>query len=607
MLGQLLDTVPTPRDLHSFSVKELLRLADEVRSRIIEVLSTTGGHLSSNLGIVELTIALHRVFSSPTDCILFDVGHQAYTHKILTGRNRLLSSLRQTEGISGFTDPKESVHDHFYSGHAGNTLSLALGLAKQRDLQKATHYVLPVLGDASLTCGLTLEGLNNLPSVLKNFIVILNDNAMSISKNVGVIPTLLRGQSPGTARSFFEQFGFSYVGPIDGHDMEELLSALRAQKNQDKPVLLHVFTVKGKGMKTAMDKPIPYHGAKPFDPETGEFFASKKGGWTFPKVFGKEIRRLALIYPELVAITPATSVGSCIEPFMQEYPEKGIDVGIAEGHAVTYGAALAKGGKQKVISVVYSTFLQRAVDNIYHDVCIQNVPLILAIDRAGLATGDGVTAQGIYDLSFLYSMPNLVIVQPRDGTKLTLLLESSLHWNRPTAIRYPNFATTLDRETSLSPSEKTRESILGKGEILSEGDDVAIFALGHMHHVAFEVRKRLEKKGIGVLIVDPVFVKPLDTSLIAEVSKRVKLLATIEEHSLHGGFGAILSQFLHMQGIVLPLLQFGLPDQLIPHGSYGHLMKQFGLDPQTIEERIYRTFSTYFSCKSHDHCSFSQV
>ncbi len=621
----ILDTISSPQDLRALSLSDLNELAQEIRSRIINVLSTTGGHLASNLGIVEITLALHATFSSPKDKILFDVGHQAYVHKLLTGRNDLLPTLRQTNGLSGFTDPAESIHDLFYSGHAGNTLSLALGLAKQRDLQGEDAMILPILGDASLTCGLTLEAMNNISKSLKNFIVVLNDNAMSIAKNVGAITAILSrflnnptanalyrelseliSKIPGYGETlakqgskvkeslknlvstapFFEQFGLSYVGPIDGHDIAALTSTFQALKQCPRPTLVHILTVKGKGMQQAVAKPTLYHGAKPFDCSTGEFLQSKKKGPTFPKIFGNYLLRLAEDDPRITAITPAMPVGSCLDAMMQRYPDRCIDVGIAEGHAVTYAGGMAKSSRLKVFACVYSTFLQRAFDNIYHDVCIQKAPVIFAIDRAGLATGDGVTAQGIYDLAFLQAMPHLVIAQPRDGTQLKSLVKGALDWNCPTAIRYPNLPTTDTDTAAISPHP------LGKGELLAEGDDVALIALGHMAFIALELREELLKKGISASVIDPIFIKPLDRDLLLTAATQAKLVVTIEEHSLQGGLASALSLFLTQTLSSPPAMHhFGLPTTLIPHGSHRDLLAKFQLTADTMAPTIERLLS----------------
>ena len=613
----ILDSLMNPQDLKKFSTSELIGLSEEIRARIMDVLSVTGGHLSSNLGIVELTLALHTVFNSPQDKLIFDVGHQTYVHKLLTGRNPRFPTLRQTDGLSGFSHPPESPHDHFYSGHAGNALSLALGVAKNRDIRGKDEIIIPVLGDAALTCGLTLEAMNNIPRKLQKFLVVLNDNAMSISKNVGAITNILSrffnsptanniyeelteivNRIPGYGEAlakqgnrmkesmknlistapFFEQFGLSYVGPIDGHDIKKLIDTFEALKDVDHPTLVHVLTVKGQGMKNAINNPTPYHGAKPFNRVTGEFYPPKSLRPTFPKVFGKHILKMADEDPNLVAITPAMPVGSCLDALMKKYPERCIDVGIAEGHSIAYAGGMGRGGKLKVVACVYSSFLQRAFDNIYHDVCIQNSPIVIAIDRGGLATGDGVTAQGLFDISYLNAMPEMVITQPRNGQVLKELLESAFEYQKTVAIRYPNLSTF---EENL-PIEK-RE--LGKGEILAEGGDIVIISLGHMDQVALEARTLLEKEGVTVCVIDPVFVKPLDKELLMSRIKKAQMVITIEEHSLQGGLGSIINNFMMNHGLGhIRVKNFGVPDTLIEHGGHQDLLKKYGITPEKVVE-----------------------
>lgn len=613
----ILDSLVHPQDLKKFSTNELIGLSEEIRARIMDVLSVTGGHLSSNLGIVELTLALHRVFNSPQDKLIFDVGHQTYVHKLLTGRNPRFPTLRQTEGLSGFSHPPESPHDHFYSGHAGNALSLALGVAKNRDIRGKDEIIIPVLGDAALTCGLTLEAMNNIPRKLQKFLVVLNDNAMSISKNVGAITNILSrffnsptanniyeelteivNKIPGYGETlakqgnrmkesmknlistapFFEQFGLSYVGPIDGHDIKKLIDTFEALKDVDHPTLVHVLTVKGQGMKNAINNPTPYHGAKPFNRVTGEFYPPKSLRPTFPKVFGKHILKMADEDPNLVAITPAMPVGSCLDALMKKYPERCIDVGIAEGHSIAYAGGMGRGGKLKVVACVYSSFLQRAFDNIYHDVCIQNSPIVIAIDRGGLATGDGVTAQGLFDISYLNAMPEMVITQPRNGQVLKELLESAFEYQKTVAIRYPNLSTF---EENL-PIEK-RE--LGKGEVLAEGEDIVIISLGHMDQVALEARALLEEEGVTACVIDPVFVKPLDKELLMSRIKKAQMVITIEEHSLQGGLGSIINNFMMNHGLGhIRVKNFGVPDILIEHGGHQYLLKKYGITPEKVAE-----------------------
>ena len=628
MTPSLLSTIESPQDIKCRSIQELNTLAKEIRTTIIDTLAINGGHLASNLGIVELTLALHRVFSSPVDKFLFDVSHQSYTHKLITGRKESFSKIRQFKGLAGFTNPNESPHDHFHAGHAGTTLSLALGLAKNRDLSLRDEHILPIMGDGSLTCGLTLEALNNIPKGLRRFLVILNDNKMSISNNVGAISNILSrfvnhprsnklyseceallSKVPGFGETlakqghklkeslknlvstapFFEQFGLSYVGPIDGHDIKKLIDVFEALKKTDHPVLVHVLTQKGKGMETATQNPTSYHGVKPFDKVTGKFLASTAKGPTFPKVFGKHILHMAENDPSLVTITPAMASGSCLEPFMKAFPDRCLDVGIAEGHAVTFSGGIAYGKKMKVVISIYSTFLQRAFDNLFHDVCLQEAPVVFAIDRAGLSGPDGSTHHGIYDISFLNAMPNQVICQPRDGHVLKELLESAFHWNRPTAIRYPNL-TTIERE---APIEK-RE--LGTGEILKEGKEIALIALGHMHETAFEVAEFLEHHHIKATVVDPVFIKPLDLDLFLRILSTHKYVVTIEEHALSGGFGMIFNSFaVRNQFTDAHILNFGIPDTFVAQGSRGELLAEMGLDSKSITKQIL------------EQCEFSQV
>ncbi len=614
-----LKNIKIPQDIHSFTDEELESLSIEIRQKIIDVISVNGGHLGSNLGTVELLIALHKVFSSPKDKFLFDVSHQAYTHKLLTGRFEAFHTLREFKGICGFTNPKESPHDHFYAGHAGTALSLALGLAKNRDLSEEEQHVIPILGDASLTCGLTLEALNNIPKNLERFIVILNDNNMSISKNVGAITNILsRFLSNPTANKiyediegllskipnlgnslvkhghklresvknlvstapFFEQFGLSYIGPIDGHDIKKMLTVFEALKDAKKPVIVHVLTTKGKGMDPAITDPTTYHGCKPFDKATGKFYPNLSTKKTFPQIFGKHLLKMAEKDSKIVTITPAMPAGSCIEGFMQKFPERCLDVGIAEGHAVTFGGGIAYGKNLKVVVSIYATFLQRALDNLFHDVCLQELPVVFALDRAGISGPDGSTHHGIYDISFLNAMPHMVIAQPRDGHVLKELLESAFSYNRPTAIRYPNMATE-EREAPLE------QRALGIGEILKTGKEVALFALGHMCNVALEVRELLLAEGIEVTIVDPIFIKPLDAELFKEVLLTHRVAITLEEHALSGGFGMIFNHFVIQNNLRhLSIANFGIPDTFVEHGSHKELTKELGLDAPSIALKI---------------------
>ena len=600
----ILDALSHLEDLKQFTLEQLQTLAKELRLRIIDVVSQTGGHLASNLGVVELTLALHRVFRSPQDVLIFDVGHQCYPHKLLTGRRALFSSLRQTGGLSGFTDPKESPHDHFYAGHAGNALSLALGIAKDRDLREINQMILPILGDAALTCGLALEALNNIPPSLKKFLIILNDNAMSISKNVGAIPQILNSSFNNFVEKslkesvvkgalnleaidcfsrpslFFKQFGLSYVGPIDGHDLEQLLCIFERLKSAEEPTVVHVLTIKGQGMENAMKDPTPYHGVAPFNRLTGKFYLNNRKSPSFPHIFGNHLLKMARTDPTIVAITPAMPAGSQLDSFMKELPSRCIDVGIAEGHSLTYAGGMARRGTLKVVTCIYSSFLQRAFDNLYHDICIQGSPVILAVDRAGLAAGDGVTAHGIYDLSFLSAMPGLVIVQPRNGQLLKELLESAFEWQKPVAIRYPNLPT----EEGKGPIQKRT---FGKGEVLVEGKEVILLPLGHFSAIALQAQVLLQEKGIQAGVIDPIFIKPLDEALLRKYLIDAQMVITLEEHTLNGGLGSIINSFILREEMShLCVKNFGIPDTLIGHGSYGSLLEKYGLTPNHIVESV---------------------
>lgn len=623
MTKKFLPDIHSPSDIKNLSIADLNLLSSEIRQRIIEVLSINGGHLASNLGVVELTLALHKVFESPEDKFIWDVSHQTYVHKLLTGRNSRFHQIRQFKGLCGFCHPKESEYDHFHAGHAGTALSLALGVAKNRDLTKRQEYIVPVIGDATLTCGLALEALNNISRDLKRFIVILNDNAMSISKNVGAIthilsrllsnPTtnkiyqeldtfvskipsygpLLSHQGHKITESlknlvspavFFEQYGLSYIGPIDGHDIKKLIDVLEGVKESTWPVVIHVLTRKGEGMDEAIKNPISYHGARPFSRDTGKFLPNPVTKPTFPKIFGAHILKMAEKDPSVVVVTPAMSCGSCLDDFMKKFPERCLDVGIAESHAVTFSGGIAYGGKMKVVTSIYATFLQRAFDNLFHDVCLQELPVIFAIDRAGISGPDGSTHHGIYDISFLNAMPNMVITQPRNGQVLKELMESAFAWKRPTAIRYPNLATE-DSEGEL----KERE--LGKGEVLIEGKDVLIIALGHMNSVALKTRMLLAEQGIEATVLDPVFIKPLDSEIICRLLLTHQKIVTIEEHSVAAGMGAIFNHFFMRQGYSnIQVLNLGIPETFLDHGSHQDLLNEIGLTPEKIAKQVISHF-----------------
>jgi len=619
MNENLLANINKPQDIKHLSMSELYSLASEIRERIRQVLSVTGGHLASNFGAVELTLALHRVFQSPDDKFIFDVSHQTYVHKLLTGRNDRFDKIRQFKGLCGFSNPKESEHDHFYAGHAGTALSLGLGVAKNRDLTRRDEYVIPIIGDATLTCGTALEALNNIPKHLKKFIVILNDNNMSISQNVGAITKILSRflSNPTTNKiyqefdtiiskipnygktlakqgqklteslknlvspaAFFEQYGLSYIGPIDGHDIQKLIEVFEGVKDSAWPVIIHVLTKKGQGMTEAIKNPVSYHGAKPFNLSTGQFLTTSSTQSSFPKVFGTHLLKMAESDPSLVAITPAMSAGSCLDDFMKKFPDRCLDVGIAESHSVTFAGGLAWGKKMKVVVSIYATFLQRAFDNLFHDVCLQELPVVFAIDRAGISGPDGSTHHGIYDISFLNAMPNMIISQPRNGHILKELLESSFSYGRPTAIRYPNMAT---EDSTASIVHRP----LGKGEILVEGQDILIIALGAMNETALEVVKKLKESGLNPTLLDPIFIKPLDTWLLSELLTTHHFVVTIEEHSVICGMGSIINHFLMTNGYSnIQMMNFGIPETYLEQGSHAEILNEIGLTPEKITERV---------------------
>lgn len=619
MNNKLLDSIASPAILKEMSYDQLRELAEEIRLRIIDVLSQTGGHLASNLGIVELTIALHKVFNSPDDKLIWDVSHQTYVHKLLTGRNNRFETIRQFHGLSGFSHPKESKYDHFHAGHAGTALSLALGVAKNRDLTKRDEYIIPIIGDATLTCGLAIEALNNIKRDLRRFIVILNDNEMSISKNVGAItkilsrminnPTISRihqeldsfvSKLPGygnvlskqghkiaeslknlvSPAVFFEQYELSYIGPIDGHNIRAIVEALEGVKNSHWPVIIHVLTKKGQGMDEAIKNPVIWHGAKPFCPNTCKFLPSASEKPTFPKVFGNHLLKMAQNDPSIVCVTPAMSAGSSIDSFMRTFPDRCLDVGIAESHAITYAGGIAYGGKMKVFASIYSTFLQRAFDNLFHDVCLQELPVVFAIDRAGLAGGDGQTHNGIYDISFLNAMPNMVIAQPRNGHLLKELMESAHSYELPTAIRYPNTPTD-------EPDKPIKKRVLGRGEVLREGKDVLIISLGTMEQTAVELADMLAEKGINPTIFDPIFVKPLDTETLCELLLTHNTVITLEEHSVVSGMGVIINNFLMAGGYSgVQVYNFGVPETFVEQGKLSLLLDEIGLSAKKIFARL---------------------
>ncbi len=626
MTTRLLDRVNGPADLKALPADQLDRLAQEIRDEIVRVVGQNGGHLASNLGVVELTIALHRAFDAPRDKIVWDTGNQAYTHKLLTGRREGFPTLRQLGGLSGFARKEESAYDLFSFGHAGTGISAALGLAEARDRQGETHKVIVVIGDGALTAGLAFEGLNNAGGLKKDLIVVLNDNEMSISRNVGAISAYLNriitgqlytrvrsetghllGAIPRIGKSvlrvakkaeesvkglltpglLFEELGFQYVGPIDGHRLDHLLPTLKNLKRLRGPILLHVITKKGKGYRPAEEDPIGLHSPGP--PAKVEKARTTPAVPTYTTVFVETLIRLARADRRLVAITAAMAEGTGLVRFAKAFPDRCYDVGIAEPHAVTFAAGLATNGLRPVVAI-YSTFLQRAYDQIAHDVCLQRLPVVFCLDRAGLVGEDGPTHHGIFDLAYLRHLPGLVVMAPRDENELQQMLITALaHDDGPVAIRYPR-----GQGVGVPLEPDPRPLPLGKAELLDEGDDLVLLALGSMVHPAREAAKRLRADGVAAAVVNARFVKPLDHETILAQARRVGRLITVEEHALAGGFGSAVLELLETAGLYgigrgVEVTRLGLPDQFIEHGGAKTLRQRCRLDADGIVEAALRS------------------
>lgn len=564
--------------------------AKELREKIIHVVAKNGGHLGASLGAVDLILSLHKVFLSPYDQIIFDTGHQAYAHKLLTGRADRFDTLRTYKGLCGFTDPTESIHDLFFAGHAGTALSLALGVHDSRMEDRNGPWTIALIGDASLSCGLTLEALNNITQAHKRLLIVLNDNGMSISKGCGNYHEFLQNiQDPSpdspddNSKNIFSLFRCKYLGPVDGHDPDKLVDLWKKLKEQEGPFLVHAKTIKGYGLDYAENSPTVWHGPKPFCIESGTFKKVSTTKTPFPKIFGKYLFTLKKKEPNLHVITPATATGACLEEFQEYFPSNFHDVGIAEGHAVTYAAGLSRFQNVKVVLSIYATFLHRALDNLFHDVVLQNIPLILAIDRAGLSPQDGSTHHGIYDISFLKSMPGLLIAQPRDGRLLKELFDSALTYNRPVAIRYPNLETTASETL-------TCYRLIGKGEILARGSPfsrILFLPLGHMAQTALDCHKKLLEKGIQSTVFDPIFLKPLDEEQLLPLIEEHEWIFILEEHAKNSGLGSIILDFLMEKEIFnKKVYTFGIPDQFYAHGTYNQLLDEVGLTTEKIFEKI---------------------
>ena len=617
----MLEKIQKANDIKKLNQEELPVLAQEIRQFLIEKISKTGGHLASNLGVVELTMAMHLVFTLPEDKIIWDVGHQSYTHKILTGRKDGFDDLRKYGGMSGFPKRKESECDAFDTGHSSTSISAGLGYVCARDLQNEDYSVISVIGDGSLTGGMAYEALNNASRLKKNFIIVLNDNHMSISENVGgmsdylaklrtadfytdlkkgvtnmlhnvpvvgdpMIEHIRKTKSslkqlvvPGM---FFEDMGITYLGPIQGHSIPMLVRAFHEAKKIDGPVLLHVLTKKGKGYEPAETQPDKFHGIGPFQVETGEPETPKQKD-TYTDVFGKVMCDEATRNPKIVAITAAMADGTGLSKFRKKYPERFFDVGIAEEHATTFAAGLAAGGMKPVFAV-YSSFLQRAYDQLIHDVALQNLPVVFAVDRAGLVGSDGETHQGIFDLSYLSSIPNMVVMSPKHKWELADMLRFALSYNGPIAIRYPRGSASDVCQEFRSPV------VYGKSEMLYEESEIAIVFVGHMFEEALAVRKKLKEAGYACSLVNARFVKPMDTEMLDRLAKTHRLIVTIEENVQSGGFGEHVTEYLSSKDTGVRSLILALPDDYVEHGNVEVLRKETGLDVDSMTAGIRNTY-----------------
>ncbi|MDO0822934.1 1-deoxy-D-xylulose-5-phosphate synthase [Desulfosporosinus nitroreducens] len=616
----LLEKIHEPKDLRGLNLTDLNSLAQEIRQEMIKVVSKNGGHLAPNLGVVELTLALHRIFNSPHDKIVWDVGHQTYVHKLLTGRLKQFKTIRQYKGLSGFPKRGESAHDSFETGHSSTSISAAVGFAKARDVLQESHHVVAVIGDGAMTGGMAYEALNHAGHSETNVIVVLNDNEMSISPNVGAMSTYLNrlrtdplydkrkedleyllkripGIGPQVAKLaakakdslkyllvpglLFEELGFTYLGPIDGHDLALVEKVLDQAKNKKGPVLVHVVTCKGKGYKPAEENPDIFHGIGPFDPETGKV-TKKPAPPTYTAVFGETLCQLARENPKIVAITAAMPGGTGLNEFAKELPDRFFDVGIAEQHAVTFAAGLAFGGLKPVVAI-YSTFYQRAYDQVLHDVCLQQANVVLAIDRAGIVGDDGPTHHGVFDISFFRIIPNLVFMAPKDENELRHMLYTAIKHDGPVALRYPRSAgqgVTLDKKLKQIP--------IGKAEVLRDGRDVTLIGIGLMVNTCLLAAQELSYRGVDAAVINLRYINPLDRKLLSHYAQLTKKIITIEDHSLKGGMGSAILEFLEEEGIDgVTVERLGYPG-FVDQGSIPHLFTVHGLSTKGIVQAAER-------------------
>ncbi|MBE6103530.1 MAG: 1-deoxy-D-xylulose-5-phosphate synthase [Erysipelotrichaceae bacterium] len=613
----LLDKIKDANDIKQLPESDLPLLAEEIRQRLLEVTSTNGGHLASNLGVVEITIALHRLLDFPRDKLIFDVGHQSYVHKMLTGRNEAMGTLRQLDGISGFTDPGESEDDSSISGHASNAISIALGYASAREIKRTNEKVVALIGDGSLTGGMSNEALNNAANLKGNLVIILNDNERSISANVGGLANYLGkirtsnrylstktvvqntlGKIPvvgeyiktgihATKESikrlfvegmFFEDLGLTYIGPIDGNDIEQVTEALESAFRFNEPVIIHALTVKGKGYKEAEKHPAQYHGVDPFDLKTGKPL-KKKTGRSYTTCFSDKMLQLAEKDERIVAITAAMRFGTGLYNFNKKYPERFFDVGIAEEHAVAFAAGLASAGLRPVVAI-YSTFLQRAYDQMIHDVCMSRLPVIFAVDRAGLVGNDGKTHQGLLDESFLTSIPNMTVMSPKNEWELDEMFDLALELGSPVAIRYPR------GQASESLNEYRQPLVLNEDEIMERGSRVCILATGVMVETAMKVRDMLKEKGIEPTVVNVRFLSHVNTDLIRELKDDHELFVTMEEVVAHGSYGQRMDAAVTAEKLGVSVMNVTLPDKFIEHGTIEELRERYGLTADAVISRM---------------------
>jgi 1-deoxy-D-xylulose-5-phosphate synthase len=620
MMASILDTINSPDDLKKLSISDLKILAGDLREVIIKTCATNGGHLAPSLGVVELTIALHKVFNSPSDQIVWDVGHQAYAHKLLTGRRDRFGTLRTLGGISGFPKRSESSCDIFDTGHSSTSISAALGLATARDLKAACNKVIAVIGDGSMTGGLAYEGLNNAGHLNKDLVVILNDNEMSIAENVGALSNFLSrtitnefvhkikkelqgflggldGIGKGvlkiaqraeqslkglfTPGMLFQAFGFEYVGPIDGHNIGLLLQTLENVKRFDNAVLVHVLTTKGKGYPPAERNPSLFHGVGPFDKETGKVSKGKGSPASYTAVFGEAMKKIAAGDDRVVAITAAMPDGTGLSGFATEFPDRFFDVGIAEQHGVTFAAGLAAEGFKPVFAV-YSSFLQRAYDEVIHDVCLQNLPVVFAVDRAGVVGSDGPTHHGVFDLSYLRYLPNITVMAPKDENELQHMLQTAIEHDGPSAVRYPRgngHGVALDQNFMALP--------IGKGEIMREGGAGAILAVGTMVYPALVAAETLAGEDLSLTVVNARFIKPMDRELVLKLAGQTGVIVTVEENVLAGGFGTAVLELLEEENLDnIRVVRLGFPDKFIEQGEQRDLRAMYGLDAAGIAAAI---------------------